>query len=603
MLVLKAVESGMEYPVTTPRVTVGRDPSNDIVLDDGGVSGFHAVLFFEDGVLSVSDLGSTNGTRVAGTTVVGRVPVAPWIIIEFGGMSLEVRDPDRRAPTRVMAAVSDTAAAAPGQSPEGTPVEGLSKTVRLALRSAGDYPDSVALSETLTVGRAPDSGLRLVSDTVSARHATMTLTSGTVEVTDEGSTNGTWVNGDRISRRRLRHGDRIRFDTIEYELQDPDGGLADGTRINPAVDAAPAPTRVSPAVPGGTGPDAPTRVDPVIPDATYDDLHARPTEIDGVVPQGHASDTVLDEAVRWNTEPPGSNGPTSESFAASPEPKPAPRDFASSGTPRPDDRVSSLFSMIFPHFRAFVPGIVFLALGVAVGLGFQIHAIGGAAWLSDPGQLARQSQLPAGSEGILLFGVVFQSVLQVAALFLLLRAAAGVLHVRGVDQREMFLRFLAYLGTWVLAFLAFVLAVVAVFVPLTILSATVAPGSAAYAHSAFGFGLIELVLVAAVFVLLYLRLWPPLVQVALYRVRNPIAAAWNETGQPGALKRGSWPLLGWVLLAVSPIGVLMPLIWLAGTAGLVLAGLLWIVWVVLIAPFLALLAVSRWQRIALSEAL
>jgi predicted component of type VI protein secretion system len=53
--------------------TVGRAPDNDIVLDDPSCSNYHAALkLTESGDFSVTDLGSTNHTRVNGHRVTTR---------------------------------------------------------------------------------------------------------------------------------------------------------------------------------------------------------------------------------------------------------------------------------------------------------------------------------------------------------------------------------------------------------------------------------------------------------------------------------------------------------------------------------------------------
>jgi pSer/pThr/pTyr-binding forkhead associated (FHA) protein len=53
--------------------TVGRAPDNDLVLDDPSCSNYHAALkLTESGDFSVSDLGSTNHTRVNGHRVTSR---------------------------------------------------------------------------------------------------------------------------------------------------------------------------------------------------------------------------------------------------------------------------------------------------------------------------------------------------------------------------------------------------------------------------------------------------------------------------------------------------------------------------------------------------
>src|SRR5687768_7804575 len=54
---------------------IGRDPGCDIVLDDRSLSRRHAVLRLGP-PLTIQDLGSTNGVRVARQTVRGGDPIA-----------------------------------------------------------------------------------------------------------------------------------------------------------------------------------------------------------------------------------------------------------------------------------------------------------------------------------------------------------------------------------------------------------------------------------------------------------------------------------------------------------------------------------------------
>lgn len=59
-------DDGRSYALTGSRVTVGRDPSCDVVLTDPTVSREHAALVRRGDAWWVLDLGSTNGTRVRG---------------------------------------------------------------------------------------------------------------------------------------------------------------------------------------------------------------------------------------------------------------------------------------------------------------------------------------------------------------------------------------------------------------------------------------------------------------------------------------------------------------------------------------------------------
>lgn len=60
-----------EYKITDEKVTVGRKPSNDIVLDDPTVSGLHAV-FLNMQHIYVEDMNSTNGIKLNGKSITKR---------------------------------------------------------------------------------------------------------------------------------------------------------------------------------------------------------------------------------------------------------------------------------------------------------------------------------------------------------------------------------------------------------------------------------------------------------------------------------------------------------------------------------------------------
>src|SRR5689334_9320536 len=69
-LVLRLRDREMNrVPILTTRVTVGRDPSCSLVIDNAGVSRTHAVVTFADNVYSVEDAESQNGITLNGRTV------------------------------------------------------------------------------------------------------------------------------------------------------------------------------------------------------------------------------------------------------------------------------------------------------------------------------------------------------------------------------------------------------------------------------------------------------------------------------------------------------------------------------------------------------
>lgn len=71
----------------------------------------------------------------------------------------------------------------------------------------GEFP--LEENREVLVGRSSDLDMVLVEEMVSRKHARLQLSQGRIEIEDLGSTNGTFVNGERITRMSVGEGDRI----------------------------------------------------------------------------------------------------------------------------------------------------------------------------------------------------------------------------------------------------------------------------------------------------------------------------------------------------------------------------------------------------------
>ena len=78
--------------------------------------------------------------------------------------------------------------------------------------SAGVFSENFRLNKpTITIGRATNNDIIIPEQTVSSKHATITIEKGSFFINDLGSTNGTFVNGSRISSKLLKSGDIIKL--------------------------------------------------------------------------------------------------------------------------------------------------------------------------------------------------------------------------------------------------------------------------------------------------------------------------------------------------------------------------------------------------------
>ncbi|WP_437226980.1 FHA domain-containing protein [Planctomicrobium sp. SH661] len=71
--VVEGLEAGRIFRNLTPPLTIGREEDNDVQLNDERISRFHAKVQEDSGRLILTDLESTNGTRVNGHPVRLRV--------------------------------------------------------------------------------------------------------------------------------------------------------------------------------------------------------------------------------------------------------------------------------------------------------------------------------------------------------------------------------------------------------------------------------------------------------------------------------------------------------------------------------------------------
>jgi sigma-B regulation protein RsbU (phosphoserine phosphatase) len=69
-------------------------------------------------------------------------------------------------------------------------------------------------TDSISIGRSPDQDLVLKEAYVSRRHATITRQNGSFEVVDQSSSHGTFLNGNRIERAKLRSGDCLQFGSL-----------------------------------------------------------------------------------------------------------------------------------------------------------------------------------------------------------------------------------------------------------------------------------------------------------------------------------------------------------------------------------------------------
>lgn len=124
----------------------------------------------------------------------------------------------------------------PKMSPPSLPAKQYALRFISGKYQGGEFP--LPNSKEIVVGRSSELDMVLVEDMVSRRHAKITVTGDQIFIQDLGSTNGTFVNGEKIKRARLQEGDRILIGTSIIKLVAADSSTGVDARAHNLEDVA-----------------------------------------------------------------------------------------------------------------------------------------------------------------------------------------------------------------------------------------------------------------------------------------------------------------------------------------------------------------------------
>lgn len=107
------------------------------------------------------------------------------------------------------------------------------------------------LAATTTIGRLEDNAFQILEPSVSSHHCEILLRGQDVIVKDLNSTNGTYINGEKISESPLKPGQILRLGQIELRLDTPTGPDGPPLREPAPPKSASAPPAAPPPSPAG----------------------------------------------------------------------------------------------------------------------------------------------------------------------------------------------------------------------------------------------------------------------------------------------------------------------------------------------------------------
>ena len=199
-------EAGGREVVLGERLTIGRVEGVDLVLDDKGCSRRHCEIVKGAAGYLVRDLGSSNGTNVNGEKVTERA-LADGDTIRVGGVSMTF----------------------------------LARDADFALRfDKGEHAgrELPLTAARTTLGRRPDNSLSFNDVKISGVHVEVVKDGDGFVLRDLGSTNGTLLDGRKVTEVALGHNDRVKIGESEFvfvDLRKSGEGSAGGGELGAAM--------------------------------------------------------------------------------------------------------------------------------------------------------------------------------------------------------------------------------------------------------------------------------------------------------------------------------------------------------------------------------
>ena len=160
------------------QISVGRNASNNVVIQDSVISGTHALIEMKDQQLYIKDLGSTNGTFVDNKRIQQGIPVliSHSNVVLAGKISIKISSD--------LTSNNVRSSQAPSQD-----LQNLGARIIALLQGKG----------SIILGRSESADIFVDNTLISRNHAKITYEGGKYTIEDLGSMNGTFVNGRRIS--------------------------------------------------------------------------------------------------------------------------------------------------------------------------------------------------------------------------------------------------------------------------------------------------------------------------------------------------------------------------------------------------------------------
>ena len=220
---------------------IGRAVGSAIELSQPGVAEQHAELVRKGDRVSLRALAPGTALAVNGQAIPGtdEVVLQPGDLIDIAGVQARVVAVEKAGTTPIQrpVAVDDASATRVRMAVPKFVLRGV---------SGAAFGKTYPIMREQLIGRQSDCDIAIASEEISRHHALVRPTPVGLQVEDQGSSNGTFINGKRVQEGVLRPGEELRLDNVRFLLVAPGVEIPAVSRL--ARDSAPVRARSNTAM-------------------------------------------------------------------------------------------------------------------------------------------------------------------------------------------------------------------------------------------------------------------------------------------------------------------------------------------------------------------
>lgn len=186
--------------------TIGKALTNSLMIDDESILEFHAEIINKSGQLSILNKTSSPTLWVNNKPVESQTNLGAEDIIKLGRIELELIDPKallHKIKTKNIAA------------------KNLNNSWVIHSKASWLKQNIFPIESKVVIGRDSACDITLPLEHLSRKHLELEVRSGHLFIRDLDSSNGTFLNGQRITASEIKPGDKIKLDVLTFEVSGP----------------------------------------------------------------------------------------------------------------------------------------------------------------------------------------------------------------------------------------------------------------------------------------------------------------------------------------------------------------------------------------------